>query len=337
MRLRSYIPAPLQGLAIASMFLLGIAVGGQNQDEPKAAQPKPAANDRAQPRAGQGETATEHQRAVLGAQLDAQGDQGLRVTSVEQNGLWARAGLRQNDRIISVEGQTINNPRQLEAWLWSQAGRQIPVIIDRGGQRYTIQIAIPQNGPDMGWVGLNLDEGDADVKGEAETKGARVMQIFPNGPASRAGLLPGDVITKINDKPVEGAADAVLQIRELQPQSKATFAVMRDKEELKLDVTVGNRATSGYQSFYGQQPGFQQGQQGFQQGQQGQFNPNDPRFAGQQQFQGQQGDNMWHGVPPHAMQLEHQRRMAEQNERIENELMQLREEVKKLRELLEKK
>lgn len=336
MRLRSFIPAPLQGLAVASVFLVAITVGAQNQDrdDSKAAQPKPAAkgapaaSDRAPPRADKGETATQQQRTALGAQLEAQGDQGLLVTTVEANGLWGRAGLRQNDRIISIEGRTINNPRQLDAWLWSQAGRQIPVIIDRGGQHYTIQLAMPQHGPDLGWVGVNLDEGDADVKGEAETKGARVMQIYPNGPASRAGLLPGDVIIRINDQPIEGAADAVLQIRELQPQSKAEFAVLRDKEEMKLEVMVGSRATSGYQSFYGQQPNFQQGP----------FNPNDQRFAGQQQYQqGQGGNSQFQGVPPHAMELELTRRMAEQNERIENEILQLREEVKKLRELLEKK
>lgn len=405
MRLCSFIPAPLQGLAIASILFAGIAVGAQNQDqdESKAAPPKPAAKaapdadqdgkpdeaapekappaktapktardadpdqpaapkdpaapsktaprtnrdpaasaanrdpaaaaNRAQPKAAQGERqATEQQRAALGAKIEAQGDQGLRVTTVEQNGIWAKSGLRQNDVIISAEGYTFNNPRQFDAWLWSQSGRQIPVIIDRGGQRYTIQVAMPQHGADLGWVGVNLDEGDADQKSDAVTKGARVTQVYPNGPASRSGLLPGDVITKINDQPIEGAADAVLQIRELQPQTKAMFAVLRDKEEMNLEIMVGSRATSGYQSSYGPPPNFQQGQ----------FNPNDPRFAGQhqqgqQQYQGQQGGNMWQGVPQHAMQLEHHRRLAEQNERIETELIQLREEVKKLRELLEKK
>lgn len=359
MRLRSFIPAPLQSLGIASIFVVGVAFATQNQErDENGAQPKPAAKtdaktdvdasqpapsktaprtgraqdpaavNRTQPRTGQGEQPSEQQRAALGAQLEAQGDQGLRVTTVEPNGLWARAGLRQNDHIISIEGRAIANSRQLEAWLWSQPGRQIPVIIDRGGQRYTIQLVMPQHGDNMGWVGVNLDEGDADERGEAETKGARVTQIYPNGPASRAGLLPGDVITRIDNEAVEGAADAVLQIRELQPQSRAMFVAMRDGEEVNLEVMIGSRATSGYQSSYGQQPNFPQGQQG-------QFN--DPRFAGNQQFQGQGGNNMWQGVPPYAMQLEHQRRMAEQNERIETELAQLREEVKKLRELLEKK
>jgi len=192
-------------------------------------------------------------------------------------------------------------------------------------------VNMPQHGQNSGWLGVNLDEGDADTKGQANVKGARVTQVYPSGPAARAGLQQGDVITQINQQPVESAADAVILIRELQPQAQAEFVVMRDQEELKIPVTVGSRANSGYQSFYrGQQPpNFQQGQ----------FDPNDQRFAGNEQFQGNQqyGNDPFNGIPPHAMELEQTRRLAEQNERIENELTQLREEIKQLRELLQKK
>lgn len=322
--------------------------------QPGAAQPRPNQPQNAQPRPNQpqqqpqnaqqrsNQAGEQQAAAALGAQIESQGNQGLVVTNVEQSGIWARSGLRQNDRIISVQGRTINNPRQVEAFLWSQPGQQIPVIIDRGGQRYTIQVMMPQHDENGGWVGINLDEGDADEKGE-DVKGAKVTQVYPSGPASRAGIQPGDVIIKIDDKPVESAADAVLLVRELKPQAKAEFVVLRDKEEAKITVLVGSRATSGYQqSFYrgpSQQVGYQQGQQfQGQQGQQfqGQQGQGQQGFAGNEQYQGG-GNNQFQGIPPHAMQMEHHRRMAEQNERIETELQQLREEIKKLREVLEKK
>ena len=46
-------------------------------------------------------------------------------------------------------------------------------------------------------------------------------------------------------------------------------------------------------------------------------------------------DDEFGNIPPHAMQLEHDRRMAEQHQRIEQELVKLQEEVRKLREALQ--
>ncbi len=349
-QIRSLIPVSIRLAGIAAVFVAGIAIAAQNLEEPKSTQPKPPAKaapnansdgapreaapaDRAQPKSARADQpgrpdqpATEAQRAAaLGVQFETQGDQGLIVKSIEPNGILAQGGLRQNDRIVSIEGYTFNSPRQIEAFLWSQPGRQIPVIIDRGGKQYTIQVNIPQRNANSGWLGVNLDEGDADVQGDANVKGARVTQVYPSGPASRAGLQPGDVITQINQQPVEGSADAVLLIRDLQPQAQAELVVIRDKEEVKIPVVVGTRGNFAYQSFYSPQQ-----QQQYQPGQPG----SDQRFAGNQQ---RGGNNQFGDVPPYAMQLEHDRRNAEQHERIEEEIRMLREEVRKLRELLEKK
>jgi hypothetical protein len=46
-------------------------------------------------------------------------------------------------------------------------------------------------------------------------------------------------------------------------------------------------------------------------------------------------DDDYGRIPPHAMGLEHDRRMAEQHQRIEMELRKLQEEVRKLREALQ--
>jgi membrane-associated protease RseP (regulator of RpoE activity) len=179
---------------------------------------------------------------------------------------------------------------------------------------------------DGGWLGVFLDEGDPNIQG------ARVTQVYPSGPAARAGIQLGDVITQINQQKVGGSADAVMLIREMQPQAHVELAVMRNKEELKIPVVLGSRQQSGYQSFYGGQGQFPPGQ--FAQGQfgQGQF----PQGQGNGQ-QGYPGENQFQGVPPHAMQLESERRNFEQHERIEEEIRALRAEVQEIRKLLEKK
>ena len=248
----------------------------------------------------------------LGARFVAQGNQGITATNIERSGILSQAGLKQNDRIISADGRTFTNPRQFEAYLWSQAGRSVPIIVERGNQRYTIQANFPMHSNESGWLGVFLVEGDAN------TKGARVTQVYPSGPAARAGIQVGDIIQQINKQPVLGSHDVVMMIRDFQPQSKVDLTVARDDQQVNIPVVVGTRGNFNYQSFYaGSQQPRQQGQ-----------------FPGQSQ--GQENDQ-FNDVPLHAMQLEHDRRNAEQHERIEEEIRLLREEVQKLRELLEKK
>lgn len=376
-RIRSLVPRAIPLLGAASVAGLGIAIAAaqnENQTEkpaqPKATATKPAADQAAPPAArnpqaaprtdrpaadaqraaprtdrqpadaqrGAERQAADGQRAAgLGVQFQGQGDQGLQVSTIEQNSAFGRAGLRQGDRIVTVEGMTFNSPRQLEAFLYSQTG-PVPIIIDRGGQRYSIQVAMPAATTDSAWLGVYLEEGD----GKAD--GATITQVYPISPAARAGLQAGDIITQINDQKVAGSSDVVMLVREFQPQAQVEIAIVRDQEQLKVPVVLASRRESfmQHQQFASQQQWGPQGayQAGYQQGPQQQGHP---QFS-QQQFgaqhwsqngrqQGGSGSN-FEGIPTYAMHLEHQRREAEQHERIEEEIRLLREEVKKLREEL---
>jgi C-terminal processing protease CtpA/Prc len=244
---------------------------------------------------------------------------GLSVTTVEPNGALGQAGLRRNDRIISADGRAFNNPRQLEAYLWGQSGRAVPLIVERGGERHTIQANIPLHSANSGWLGIFLDEGDAKVQG------ALVAQVYPSGPAARAGIQVGDVIKQINSKEVIASHDAVMMLREFPPKAEITLTIQRDDEDLMLPVTVGSR--THFANHPSQVAPQHLPQSALQQ-------------PGQQANSTEAGSDPTHpfqGVPPYAMQLENDRRMAEQHERIEEELKLLRAEIQKLRELIEKK
>jgi S1-C subfamily serine protease len=309
-------PVPFYVLAIASISVVGIAIAQQNPR--KAARQN--ANAQAQPgqtQPGQPGAEGQPQPTDLGAQFEAQGNDGLHAKSVDPKGAFAQAGLQQNDKIIGVEGYAFNNPRQLDAFLWSQAGRPVPVMIEREGKRYTIEVNVPMASAQGAWLGVYLSENDPNAKG------ARVTQVYPGGPASRAGVQMGDVIMQINKQPIAGSADAVMILREFKPQAKVDLAIHRNNEDMDIPVVLASRHF-GYQSQYGPGQGGQPGQPG----QPGQGDPNG---------QGEDDHNQFHQIPPHAMQLEHDRRSAEQHERIEDEIRQLRDEVRKLRELLEKK
>ena len=251
---------------------------------------------------------------ATGMQVQASGEQ-LQVTGVEENSLAAQAGIRQNDKVISVDGRTFTTVRQLDAYLASQGGRRVPIVIDRNGQRLTLNFTAPQLAADTAWLGVFLQQG------EANAQGAQITQVYPSGPGARAGLHPGDTIVQADDQKIETPADLVTLIQQSEPQQQMEFTVMRDNQSVKVPVTLGSRQNFRPQANY---------------------QANYPRtYANDQEqppggeFQGEEDE--FSDVPPHAMGLEHDRRIAEQHQRIEDEIRQLREEIQKLREELKNK
>jgi membrane-associated protease RseP (regulator of RpoE activity) len=316
-------------IAFGATILLGVALAmaqapkdrDQRPVQPNAAQPnatRPSPGATAN-RAADARPDAERDKArrrghMLGFEVDGRGDQGLRVTSVEGNSTAAQAGLKQNDRIVSVDGRPFVRGRQLQAYLGGQAGRQIPIIIERDGRQYTIQFTPGDLPDDSAWLGVYLEEGDAN------NKGARITHIYPAGPAARAGLYTGDIITQIGDQKIDDSGDLVATVQGMEPNARAEFVVLRNDRETKLPVTLGSR-----DSFVArhQEPHWQ-------------GNGENRTYAQNYQQNYQQRDD-FSDVPPYAMQLEQDRRNAEQHQRIEDEIRLLREEIAKLREEIRKK
>ena len=76
--------------------------------------------------------------------------------------------------------------------------------------------------------------------GLTKPNGALVSSVDPGGPAARAGLQPGDVITAVNGSPVADSSDLPSQVASLAPGSSATITVWRDKASKDIKVTLGS-------------------------------------------------------------------------------------------------
>jgi serine protease Do len=76
--------------------------------------------------------------------------------------------------------------------------------------------------------------------GLSKPNGALVSSVDAGGPAAKAGLQPGDVITAVNGSPVADSTDLPAQVASLAPGSSATVTVWRDKASKDIKVTIGS-------------------------------------------------------------------------------------------------
>ncbi len=68
----------------------------------------------------------------------------------------------------------------------------------------------------------------------------RVVSIEPGGPASVAGLLPGDRIARVDGRDVEGANDVIRKVR-LSSDTPFVMTVVREGQELNVTMTPARR------------------------------------------------------------------------------------------------
>jgi serine protease Do len=92
----------------------------------------------------------------------------------------------------------------------------------------------------LGVAVQGLNQTLANSFGMAKPNGALVSSVDPAGPAAKAGLQPGDVITAVNGSPVSDSTDLPSQVASLAPGSTATVTVWRDKASKDIKVKIGS-------------------------------------------------------------------------------------------------
>jgi len=93
-----------------------------------------------------------------------------------------------------------------------------------------------------GWIGVQIQGITPDIAenlGLKDARGALVAEPQANGPASKAGIEAGDVITAINGKDVSDSREVARTISGMAPGTAVKLTVVRRGQEKIINVTLG--------------------------------------------------------------------------------------------------
>ena len=113
----------------------------------------------------------------------------------------------------------------------------------------------PSHKVTRGSIGIQFREGLSGAVNRVYgfKNGVLVQEVQPGGPADKAGLKPGDIITAIDGRSIKDGDDLVNEIASRRPGSTARLGYIRDGKPQDTTVTIGDR-DKVFAEMTGQQP-----------------------------------------------------------------------------------
>jgi serine protease Do len=194
---------------------------------------------------------------------------GVGITQVMKDSPAEKAGLRKDDVILRVNGESITSVRKLNRLISEIAPDQTArIAISRAGAEQEVTATIARHqGPENFRVLMNErpriwkwegPEGDmvfalgnarrigvstveltsqlADYFGVAGGKGVLVTSVTTDGPAAKAGIKAGDVITSIDGEQVDSTGD-ISRVINKNKEGDVSLNIIRNRSQQTIRVT----------------------------------------------------------------------------------------------------
>lgn len=211
-------------------------------------------------------------------------EHGAEVTMVDSDAPAGKAGLREHDVILSLNGTSVESAAQLRRMIReTPPGRVVTLGISRDGQPMDIKVQLADRKTSMSWMpeGHNINvhipqisippipEIDVPVSiiiahsslrsglmvenitpqlgeffGVKGGKGVLIRSVEKGSRGEKAGFRAGDIIVKLNEQPIHDTSDFMHALRGTSGNTIA-ITVVRDKREQNLTLPLPDKKDSG--------------------------------------------------------------------------------------------
>jgi serine protease Do len=211
-------------------------------------------------------------------------EKGVEVTMVDQDAPAGKAGIKEHDVILSMNGTAIESEVQLKRMIReTPPGRVVTFGISRDGQPVTIKVQLADRRKQYAWVGPKMKDFHVEIPsisinpdieipqinvvvvrssarsglmvenitaqlgeffGIKDGNGVLVRAVEKGSRGEKAGFRAGDIIVKINDKPVHDTGDFT-DVMHSRDSGTVSVGVIRDKKEQKLNLELPPHGDSG--------------------------------------------------------------------------------------------
>jgi membrane-associated protease RseP (regulator of RpoE activity) len=209
-------------------------------------------------------------------------EQGVEVTMVDQDAPAGKAGIREHDVILTMNGTAIESGAQLRRMIHeTPPGRVINLGLSRDGQPLSVQVKLAERAnkfafkmppmppiPPMPRVNIqdmdvpvsvvvihsalhsglmieNLTPQLGDYFGAKNGNGVLVRSVEKGSRAEKAGFRAGDVIVRVDKEPVHDASDFSSALRSHRRNGSVSIGLIRDKREQTITLTLPQPKESG--------------------------------------------------------------------------------------------
>jgi membrane-associated protease RseP (regulator of RpoE activity) len=211
-------------------------------------------------------------------------EKGVEVTMVDQDAPAGKAGIKEHDVILSMNGTSIESGAQLRRMIHeTPAGRVVTFGLSRDGQPVSVKVQLGDKHKEFAMTGPNVKEfhfempdihvmPDIDIPsinmvvvtssarsgltmenitpqlgdffGVKNGAGVLIRSVEKGSRADKAGFRAGDVIVKVNEQPVHDTSDFSHAVKSRNGNS-VSVGVVRDKKEQNLNLALPERKESG--------------------------------------------------------------------------------------------
>ena len=141
--------------------------------------------------------------------------------------------------LINMRGEVVGINSQIYSRSGGYMGISFAIPIDEASR---VADSLRVNGRVVrGRIGVTIDQVTKEVAesiGLGKPTGAMVRSVEAGGPAEKAGVEAGDIITKVDGRAVEKSADLPRIVGSVKPGAKAALQVFRRGAYRELSVTV---------------------------------------------------------------------------------------------------